>query len=185
MEAYVTQTSVFEVRKIEAWWEDGIFDVMSQPRGSRPVSIHQLWRRDELNAPEFCYLMQRLAGMWPSQSSVERANGLLWRTGGNKCRNNLSLTSRQEIALVAAKYLAQPHCRFSKLSSKLFWRQTVADLADNNIEQLEEEASEEELEEGLGLTTAPDPVGDEGKDWGSASSSSSSSSSSSCESGED
>ena len=46
----------------------------------------------------------QLAAVVGAQSAVERANGLLWLTGGNVRRNNLSMTSRLDTAFVSQKF---------------------------------------------------------------------------------
>ena len=76
---------------------------MANPKAERPMELPQLWRRSELNAPEFCFIIQRLAAVYPSQSASDRANGFIKLTSGSALRNNCSIGSRVKIAKVADK----------------------------------------------------------------------------------
>ena len=104
--------------------------------------------------------MQRLASMVPAQSAVERKNGLIWLTGGNRCRNNLSLGSRCELALVADKYRQQ---RIKKARQPSCHLQVDDDDDDDDPDHGEDLVFGEGAELGVSLV-------DDMDDWASVSS---------------
>jgi hypothetical protein len=187
MEAYTEQNGVFDSSSLphmKDWWEDSTFDSFANPDTDRPIPLWNIWRSSNLNAPELVHVMQKICGMHGAQSPVERMNGLLWRTGGNTRRNNLSIASRREIATVADKVrklrLGAP--ARAKLLSSTCWalpgtvcehEEGIGD-SDSDAEGANSDMEPELVDSGLQPL-----VVEEGENWDSETSSSDSSSSSS------
>eukprot|EP00930_Biecheleria_cincta_P095755 TRINITY_DN87677_c0_g1_i1.p1 TRINITY_DN87677_c0_g1~~TRINITY_DN87677_c0_g1_i1.p1 ORF type:complete len:844 (-),score=158.87 TRINITY_DN87677_c0_g1_i1:347-2878(-) len=104
LKQYVDQSTNFEESRVPNFWYDAEFDAMAKPYDVRPVPLWQLWEYSELTAPQLQHVMQRLAGLWPSQGSCERANGIFEYTTGAKRRNSLSMSSRIDIAFIADRH---------------------------------------------------------------------------------
>ena len=190
LEAYTEQTGIFDPTKhwhMKDWWDDSTFDSFANPDTDRPIPLWSIWRSSSLNAPELIHVMQKICGMHGAQSPVERMNGLLWRTGGNTRRNNLSVETRRGLATIADKVRKR---RFgaraqAKLSSATYWAPPgqecereqddgVSDSDDSDPEGANSDLEPELSESGL----QPLRV-EEGEEWASEGSSSDSSSSSS------
>jgi hypothetical protein len=117
LEQYTSATRNFSQVHATDFWEDSDHNVYERPWEPRPVEVWTLWERPELQCPELQYGMLRLAGCYPQQSAVERANGLIEHTSGNKRRYRMSVHRRQSLALVADRVNREAQDLKEKLSS--------------------------------------------------------------------
>ena len=196
IEAYTEQNGVFDPMRhphMKDWWEDSTFDSFANPDTDRPIPLWNIWRSSSLNAPELAHVMQKICGMHGAQSPVERMNGLLWRTGGNTRRNNLSIETRRELATIADKVRK---LRFgapakAKLSSATCWappgKECEREKGDGDFDSddSDPEGANSDMEPELVDSGLQPLVVEEGEDWDSEASSSDSSSSSSSSSDSD
>ena len=92
-------------------------------------------------APELVHVMQKLSAVWPSQSGVERANGVLRFATGAVNRAPMQHTTRMHHAMVADWYskehLARPFKVFKKMTGSITLPQTAL-----NEWESEDDASE-------------------------------------------
>jgi hypothetical protein len=181
IEAYTEQNGFFEpmmLPHMKDCCQDSTFDSFANPDTDRPIPLWNIWRSSSLNAPELVHVMQKNVGL------VERMNGLLWRTGGNTRRNNLSIAARRDIATVADKVrklrLGAP--AKAKLLSSTCWAPpgTVCEHEEGGGDfDSDAEGANSDMEPELVDSGLQPLVVEEGEHWDSETSSSDSSSSSS------
>ena len=144
-----------------------------------PRGLQDLWGRPDPNAPELQHHMQRMAGIWASQSSVERSNGLIQFTSGCKRRSKMAHGRLTNVAIVADRLgrEGREQKRGRAQSSPLWWAPgspLQAAQAEGGMSSTDDDASEESGGEGPVLAPPGGAVGSD-SEWTSFASQSDSS----------
>ena len=165
------------------FWRDGAYDIHRHSLYNRPFQIWELWAKNELSDafPTLLPSFKRLASIWPSQSSVERGNGVVKHAVGSTLRNRCSEQTRWEHVLLADAYRGSMKPR-SKISAYKHGQSHLECVPPEDDESASQHSSEDDPAKDEDPSHDPDEVEHIDIDSSSSSSRSSDSDSDSSES---